>query len=455
MRSLIASVLLIVAIAQIGLCGQHPMPDPTRYLPAGVRVPNLPNVETSQSNSERVRLERRRIVEQYLRNGEVPTGYALTVRPSEPSVLLVELVVQSWVTNAWVNMWRYYYYYNAGGLLTEERYEQWNGSAWANFERYLYTYLVGSLVSQELWQRWNGSIWLDAYRYTHTYTKSGLRSTTVSESWIGTMWQNSTRDVYTYDLSNLLIERLFDLWQGSAWVTFERGQYTYSGALLTQVLIQYYFAMTWTNAYMISSVYNLNNLLVESIFQTWVANAWENYFRATMTYNVNNKMDEEISESWTANAWKLYWRRLFVYGLKALIIEELEQEWIENSARGTVHASMDTGWVDQSRNSYTYTSPTGVGEQQYAPVEFSLGQNYPNPFNPSTTFRMVLAKAERATLRVFDLLGRTVATLIDDQLLPLGETTISWSASGLPSGVYTYQFTAGDRRETRKMVLAR
>jgi hypothetical protein len=88
------------------------------------------------------------------------------------------------------------------------------------------------------------------------------------------------------------------------------------------------------------------------------------------------------------------------------------------------------------------------------PVSFVLDQNYPNPFNPVTTIRFTVGNPERTTLRVYDILGREVATLIDDDLAP-GTYTKQWDASGQASGVYYYRLSSGGFVETRKLVLLR
>ena len=68
------------------------------------------------------------------------------------------------------------------------------------------------------------------------------------------------------------------------------------------------------------------------------------------------------------------------------------------------------------------------------PEEFFLEQNYPNPFNPTTNFELRMANGEWVTLRVYDLLGREVATLMDVKLSP-GRYSVRWNAEGFPSGV--------------------
>ena len=96
-----------------------------------------------------------------------------------------------------------------------------------------------------------------------------------------------------------------------------------------------------------------------------------------------------------------------------------------------------------------------------APKQFLLSQNYPNPFNPTTTIRFRLpaslggAKQEvHASLKVFDLLGRNVITLIDGMQKP-GDYSVTLNANKLASGVYMYRLQAGELVETKKLTVLR
>ena len=86
------------------------------------------------------------------------------------------------------------------------------------------------------------------------------------------------------------------------------------------------------------------------------------------------------------------------------------------------------------------------------PTEFNLSQNYPNPFNPSTTINFSVPKSEFVTLKLYDVLGNEIETLVNDQK-PAGNYEVAFNASNLPSGVYYYQLKAGNSIETKKMVL--
>ena len=96
---------------------------------------------------------------------------------------------------------------------------------------------------------------------------------------------------------------------------------------------------------------------------------------------------------------------------------------------------------------------TSVADRPEAiPSHFELSQNYPNPFNPSTSIKYQIASASHVTLEIFDILGRAVATLVNEVKQP-GTYTIRWDASNMASGAYFYRIQAGDFLQTRKLLL--
>jgi len=86
------------------------------------------------------------------------------------------------------------------------------------------------------------------------------------------------------------------------------------------------------------------------------------------------------------------------------------------------------------------------------PFTYQLMQNYPNPFNPTTAISYQLIANSHVSLDIFDVLGRRVATLVDDVHQP-GVYTVRWDASSFPSGVYFYRLEAGDFRASRKLMV--
>jgi len=107
---------------------------------------------------------------------------------------------------------------------------------------------------------------------------------------------------------------------------------------------------------------------------------------------------------------------------------------------------------------------TFVEEEQIdgIPTEFLLSQNYPNPFNPSTNIKYAISSRQFVSLKVFDIIGNEIATLMDEEK-SVGTYELTWNATNLPSGVYFYQLLvsalqskdgkAGEFIETKKMIL--
>ncbi|MFN0156509.1 MAG: SBBP repeat-containing protein [Bacteroidota bacterium] len=103
-----------------------------------------------------------------------------------------------------------------------------------------------------------------------------------------------------------------------------------------------------------------------------------------------------------------------------------------------------------------YVQPgfVSVGDIPALPSRFTLSQNYPNPFNPVTRIPFGLSVSGRTTLKVFDILGREVATLVDEQLMP-GNHEVRFDAGKLSSGLYFYRLKSGSAVLTRKLLLIR
>ncbi|GEM_PF-4065960 len=106
---------------------------------------------------------------------------------------------------------------------------------------------------------------------------------------------------------------------------------------------------------------------------------------------------------------------------------------------------------------YAKTTTTSVGEDDEnfgLPRTIHLAQNYPNPFNPSTTIEFRVPSFGFVSLKIFDVLGREVATLVNEALNP-GEHSVVLDATGLPSGVYFYQLRAAGFIQTKKMLITK
>jgi hypothetical protein len=96
---------------------------------------------------------------------------------------------------------------------------------------------------------------------------------------------------------------------------------------------------------------------------------------------------------------------------------------------------------------------TDVNSETEIPNDYKLSQNYPNPFNPSTKIQYALPVSGTVTLKVYNILGQEVMTLINNQLQTIGLHEVTFNASSLPSGIYLYRLQAADFIDAKKMIL--
>ena len=126
----------------------------------------------------------------------------------------------------------------------------------------------------------------------------------------------------------------------------------------------------------------------------------------------------------------------------------------KNNALGTLVG--ETGFQNVQSLAYTTTGiPLSVDDDAnniIVPFEFALAQNYPNPFNPSTKIKFQIADLGLVSLKVYDILGKEVMTLVNEQK-PAGFYEVEFDASFLTSGIYFYQLKSGNLVQTKKMVL--
>jgi len=119
---------------------------------------------------------------------------------------------------------------------------------------------------------------------------------------------------------------------------------------------------------------------------------------------------------------------------------------------GSLLAGTYRGGVYKSKQTAFPPVVEGVEPEGKLPLSMSLAQNYPNPFNPSTRFEFHTAGREMVSLRVFDLLGREVATIIDGEVSP-GMHDVLWDARGIASGTYFYRLQTRASTLIRKLMI--
>lgn len=116
------------------------------------------------------------------------------------------------------------------------------------------------------------------------------------------------------------------------------------------------------------------------------------------------------------------------------------------------NSGMSSFDVELKNIAFLGKSGSDESKVELTPTEFKLSQNYPNPFNPSTMIEYSIAKDEFVTLRVYDILGQEVATLVNEMKSP-GRYSARFDASRLSSGVYIYRIQSESFTSVRKMIL--
>ena len=119
----------------------------------------------------------------------------------------------------------------------------------------------------------------------------------------------------------------------------------------------------------------------------------------------------------------------------------------------TDHQSELKNWLySLNKIRINYAESTGINDNENLPLKFSLEQNYPNPFNPSTIIRYSVPSNEYVSLKLFDVLGNEISTLVNEQK-SAGNYEIKFNANNLASGIYFYKMTAGSFRSVKKLLL--
>jgi hypothetical protein len=221
----------------------------------------------------------------------------------------------------------------------------------------------------------------------------------------------------------------------------------------------------WVNSYRHTYTYDANNNILTYLDEQWSNGQLENSYRYTYTYDANNNMLTELYEYGSNGQWVNSTLDTYTYDAQGGLTSASFFKWV-NSSWSPINTFHMFGWFlsDNAGNLYklgngynfTFTRKvivTGVASEiGNIAAAYSLSQNYPNPFNPSTKIRWQLPVGSQVALKVYDILGREVTTLVNEYR-QAGKYETEFNAETLPSGVYFYQLKADGFVETKKMIL--
>jgi hypothetical protein len=322
------------------------------------------------------------------------------------------------------------YFYDTYFNRIREIYFDWYNAVWDSSLQILYEYnLDNNLISTTL-QSYVSSNWENESRTTYTYDQSGNEITLLLESWQNNQWTNSGRGYSYYSQVNRRDSLLFQKWDGNSWQNYSRTSFYYDSltTFLNLAIAQLWTGNQFQDYLMIKIMNDEFGNQVQQLEQIWNGTAWVNDIKKDYTY-IWNYFESCNAELWNGTNWEPGDTPIFV-----------------NSPDGFKIAI-----VSQRINIY-YIIVNVESSNSNTPEDFSLTQNYPNPFNPSTVISYRLPVNSNVKLKVYDVLGNEVATLVNEEK-PTGEYEVEFDATGLPSGIYFYQLEAGNFIQTQKMLL--
>jgi len=366
---------------------------------------------------------------------------------------------ETWSSGQWLGNWRYTSTYDSNGNTISESTEYLSNGLWVNYEQFTYAYDINGNRLSWLYRKWFNGQWVNSKRITSTYDSIGNKLSELAQPWSNGQWMNQSLLTYTYDLNNNTLSILSELWSGGQWENSNRYTNTYNinGKILS-VLFEIWSGGQWINRDRASYTYNINGSLFSRLKEVWSNGQWVDESRYSYTYNVNGSLSSELKEIWSGH-WVNQSRFSYTYDVNWNPVIFSSDEW---SNGGWIPVNSDFWVTDVLGNKFSYycyngtlkykSTTTNIGHiEQNLATEYVLSQNYPNPFNPTTAIGFSLLAVSNVTLKVYDILGKEVATLIHSRVMDEGKHEVEFDASNLPSGMYFYKLTANNFSQVKKM----
>ena len=361
----------------------------------------------------------------------------------ENGFLLTQVISQYWFDSVLTSSGRISYKYDGNNNLIGELRQIWIDNTWVDSKKLTYTYDENNNLIKELWQDWIDYAWVNSQMYSYTYNSNyNLNEILYQDSDYRNhnIWVNDTKTSYKYDLNNNPIVELIQYRNNNDWANEKISYYGYDDnnnifAIEGHIWVNDWWAINNWNSFF----YDSDKRLIEEILAIWNNYSWHNTNMYSYTYDSSNNLIKELQQGWTDNAWDAYAELSYTYDEHNNLIEELWQDL--------------TGYERPSKikRLYSYASVTAINSDFTLPDSYSLSNNYPNPFNPSTQISYTIPKRSIVRLKVFDVLGREVAELVNEEK-EAGRYKVSFSASSIASGVYLYRMQAGDFIQIKKMI---
>jgi hypothetical protein len=300
---------------------------------------------------------------------------------------------------------------------------------WMNFSQQLSEYDGSGFLEAVQNNEWYQSAWRPVSRTEYINDASGNSVVEVSSYRIDDVLVKSDSAVYAYGDGGKLSHAQYFIMKMNGWENYTKVDYTYAG--------DNYGSVT---RYM------------------WNAGEWQNLSRYTYDYNAEGYLLSLVNEggSVDGHSWVNYTKEAYEYDEHNNAIKGEYFEW-EEGAWASANGSVDMGFAfyDGYLATAEYIPVSGgvaVDDDNINPNVFSLAQNYPNPFNPETKINFSLPQSGKASLKIYDMLGREVMELVNGSM-SAGKHEVTFSGRDLSSGVYIYRLESGSYTESKKMIL--
>ncbi|MFA6470061.1 MAG: T9SS type A sorting domain-containing protein [Bacteroidota bacterium] len=369
---------------------------------------------------------------------------------------------EHWINGQWENLTRYTYTYNAEGKILSDLDEHWTNEQWNKFDRLSYSY--DDTADVFLYEQWADGQLEFSFRSIYTHDERGKIISVVDQEWLIGQWIHSDRTTYAYDNNGNDISSLLEVWKNEQWENLERRIITYDehGNITSDLLEQWAARQQWERYTLFTFTYDTNGKQISFLYERWKSGKWENNFRNFSIYDGKGNKLSLLTEQWKNGQWENLLRYTALYDEHNNITFQSGEVWL-NGSWGPSFYPLNI--ADSAGNYFTFIGSaiflhykqivaTIVSKDDEAPLSYQLDQNYPNPFNPSTVISYQLPINNHVTLKVYDAIGREVATLVNE-VKEAGNYSATFNASKLSSGMYFARLQSGHKVQLKKMLLVK
>ena len=394
-----------------------------------------------------------------------------------------------WQNNQWVNQMKDSFSYNSNGYKTSRLLSMWQNGNWRGDLLDTYDYDLNGNMTIELSKRfsvWN-QLWINLRRFLYTYDSNGNRLTILEQSY-SSNWEDKNKTTKTYDSNNNVLTIITEKYESYTWKKLMFYTYTYDSLNQNKTMLVKFWNNDWVNDILSTYTYDSLGNKTNAIDERWIDNQWKYYWRDSIAYDSKGNKLFELSENYLNDNWVGTDRYTFTYDEHYNKLSEVNEKWVDslwvnytkitceydinnNMQKGNAYSWNNNNWELSPANirilynekadyidvyakdtEIEYIVLTDVKEEENIPIDFLLEQNYPNPFNPYTNIKFTIPNNSMVTLKIYDILGKEVATLINEEL-NAGSYSRTWNAVNMASGIYFYQLSTKNNNLIKKMIL--